>query len=98
MEITKKLEGDTLTLSIKGEINSTNYQDLEEVITENIGGVKTLIFDFKDVEYISSAGLRLLLISRKKMVANGKMIVRNVADTIMDIFSLTGFLDLLDIE
>ena len=58
MEIIKQLNKDELTLVVKGELNTTTYEQLEEVIKNSLDGIKTLIFDFKDLEYISSAGLR----------------------------------------
>ena len=98
MEIIKQLNKDELTLVVKGELNTTTYEQLEEVIKNSLDGIKTLIFDFKDLEYISSAGLRVLLISKKTMDKQGKMIVRNPNKSVKEIFDITGFSNILDFE
>lgn len=98
MEIIKKLNNDELTLALVGELNTATYTVLEEVVSKSLGGIKTLIFDFKDLSYVSSAGLRVLLVSKKIMDKQGKMIVRNVNQSIMDIFEITGFATILDFE
>ena len=98
MGIIKKLNGDELTLVVSGTLNSANYQELEDVISVSLKGIKTLVFDLKDLEYISSAGLRVLLTAKKIMDKQGKMIVRNTNDNVMDIFTITGFVGVLDFE
>ncbi len=98
MEIIKTLNGDELTITIKGELNSTNSNELEEVIDSSLRGIKSLIFDFKELDYISSAGLRILLVSKKVMDKQGKMVVLHPNASVMDIFEITGFKDILDIE
>ena len=98
-EINKELKKNELIISIKGELNTTTAPKLEEVIKSSLRGVKALIFDLKDLEYISSAGLRVLLVSKKSIdKQQGQMLVRNVNATVMDIFDMTGFTDILDID
>ena len=98
MEIIKTLNNDELVLKVVGELNTTTYQQLEEEVSKSLGGIKTLIFDFAQLEYISSAGLRVLLISKKTMDKQGKMIVRNANKSVMEIFEITGFANVLDFE
>lgn len=98
MEIIKTLNNDELTLKIVGELNTTTYQQLEEEVSKSLNGIKTLIYDFEKLEYISSAGLRVLLISKKTMDKQGKMIVRNANKNVMEIFKITGFANVLDFE
>ena len=98
MKITKDLKGENLTISIEGEINSFTAPELEEVIKNDLNGVKSLVFDFKDVEYLSSAGLRVLLVAQKVMNKQGKMSLRNVNKSVMEVFEITGFSNILEIE
>ena len=98
MEIIKQLNKDELVLKVIGEVNSTNYQELEDEVNKSTSGIKSLIFDFEKLEYLSSAGLRVLLIAQKIMDSQGKMIVKNVNSTIMDIFEMTGFSNILSFE
>ena len=98
MEIKKVSLNDELVLQVTGEINSTNYQELEDVINNSLKGVKTLVFDFENLDYISSAGLRILLISKKMMDKQGKMVIRNANKNVLEIFEITGFSNVLDFE
>ena len=98
MEILKKLDGSELTISLVGELNSSTAPELDKLISESLKGVTTLIFDFEKLDYLSSAGLRILLVSQKAMDKQGKMIVRHVNEEIMDILSMTGFVSILTIE
>ena len=98
MEILKKLDGSELTISLVGELNSSTAPELDKLISESLKGVTTLIFDFEKLNYLSSAGLRILLVSQKAMDKQGKMIVRHVNEEIMDILSMTGFVSILTIE
>lgn len=98
MEIIKTLNNGELVLKVIGELNTTTYQQLEEIISNSLNGVKTLILDFEKLEYISSAGLRVLLMSKKIMDKQGKMIVKNANKSVMDIFEITGFANILDFE
>ena len=71
MEIIKTLEGKTLTLALKGELNSSTSQELENVVSKSLKGIDNLIFDFVDLSYVSSAGLRILLVAKKIMDKQG---------------------------
>ena len=98
MTIEIKKNVDELVLEIVGRVDTITAPALEKTINENLEGVKTLILDLKCLEYISSAGLRVLLSAQKKMQKNNVMKVINVSDEIMDIFEMTGFVDILTIE
>ena len=98
MKINKDLKDGKLVLSIEGEINSFTATELEEVIKNDLNGVKSLVLDLKDVEYLSSAGLRVLLVAHKVMAKQGKMSLRNVNKSVMEVFDITGFSNILDIE
>ena len=98
MEIIKKLDGDKFELKVEGRLDTTTAPELEEVIVAGIEGVKELVFDFAALDYISSAGLRVLLSAQKIMNKQGEMKVIGVNDTIMEIFEVTGFSDILTID
>ena len=98
MEIIKQLNKDELVLKVIGEVNSTNYQELEEEVNKSTSGIKSLIFDFEKLEYLSSAGLRVLLVAKKLMDRKGKMVIKNANPTVMEIFEITGFSNVLDFE
>jgi anti-sigma B factor antagonist len=93
----KKNTTDT-TIEIVGRLDTTTAPALDKVINEDIGEVKNLILDFKGLEYISSAGLRVVLSAQKKMQQVGSMKVVNVCQEVMEIFEMTGFADILVIE
>ena len=95
MTLNKKLDGTTLTIEIIGRLDTTTAPQLEEEITASIGGINKLVLDFGQLEYISSAGLRVLLKSQKSMMKKGKMIIVNASETIREVFELTGFMDIL---
>lgn len=98
MNITKKLDGNKFEIKVDGRLDTTTAPQLEEEIKAGIDGVTELIIDFSDLEYISSAGLRVLLSAQKIMNKQGTMKVTGVNDTIMEIFDVTGFADILTIE
>lgn len=98
MKITKQLNNKELTLSLEGELNSVTAADFESVIKNDLGNVESLIIDLAKLSYLSSAGLRVLLVAQKIMNKNGKMIIRKVNKDVMEIFELTGFSAVLDIE
>lgn len=97
MEITKNLVDGTLTVAISGRINTNTAPQFEQELSE-LSGVTHLVLDFADVSYISSAGLRVILKTRKVMARQGDMVVRNVKPEIYEVFEMTGFLDFLTIE
>ena len=98
MTIEIKKNVDELVLEITGRVDTITAPTLDKTINENLANVKSLILDLKGLEYISSAGLRVLLSAQKKMQKNNVMKVINVSDEIMDIFEMTGFVDKLTIE
>lgn len=99
MTITKNTENGELTLALEGRLDTNTAPDLEKEVGESLtADVQTLILDLKDLEYISSAGLRVLLAAQKKMNKQGNMVVKNANDMIMDVFQVTGFVDILTIE
>lgn len=98
MNINKKMDGDTLTVNISGRVDTTTAPELEQSLKESMADCKTLVIDFTDVEYISSAGLRTLLVAQKTMNKKGRMVLTHVNEVIMEIFDVTGFSDILEIE
>lgn len=98
MVITKTAEGDKLTLVIQGRLDTTTAPQLESELKSSITDTGVLVLDFKELQYISSAGLRVLLSAQKVMSRQGSMVVRNVNEDVMDVFELTGFSDILTIE
>ena len=98
MTIDVKKTADQVTIEVAGRLDTTTAPALEKAISESIQEEKHLILDFKALEYISSAGLRVLLGTQKKMQKIGSMKVLNVCEEIMEIFEMTGFADILEIE
>lgn len=98
MEIKKNLNGSTLTIAIDGRLDTTSAPSLEAELKASTDGVKELIFDFEQLKYISSAGLRVILGAQKLMNKQGSMVIKNVNADINEIFEITGFNDILTIE
>ena len=98
MTVTKKQEGSELELAIEGRLDTTTAPELEKEIAESATDIKNLTLDLKNLVYISSAGLRVLLSTQKRMNRQGSMVIRNVREEIMEIFEVTGFVDILTIE
>ena len=98
MTIEKKLNGTELTITIAGRLDTTTAPQLEAEFKQNLGGVEKLVLDFAALDYLSSAGLRVLLAAQKTMNKQGEMIIKNVNETISEIFEVTGFIDILTIE
>ena len=98
MTIDKKKEGNRLVLAVSGRLDTMTAPELENVIKENMDGVEELVLDFKDLEYISSAGLRVVLGARKAMGNKGSFAVRNLCSDVREIFDITGFSDIITIE
>ena len=98
MTIEIKKNVDELVLEITGRVDTITALALEKTINDDILGTNQLILDLKGLEYISSAGLRVLLSAQKKMQQVGTMKVINVCESVMDVFSITGFADILTIE
>lgn len=98
MEIFRIKDNDTLTLVLTGELNTSTAPDLEKLVQGSLGNIKNLIFDFGKLDYISSAGLRVLLIAQKAISGRGTIVVKNVNDTVRDILDMTGFSNILTVE
>lgn len=98
MNITKKLDQKKLTLSLEGRLDTMTAPELEKEIEASLDGTDELTLDFNGLEYISSAGLRVILKAQKIMSAKGCMKLIGVNETIMEVFEITGFADILTIE
>lgn len=98
MTIQKHINGNSLTIELEGRLDTTTAPQLESELHASLGGVSELVFDFKSLDYISSAGLRVLLAAQKIMNKQGSMVVRNSGEDIREIFEVTGFSDILTIE
>lgn len=98
MTITKTQDQNSLTLFLEGRLDTTTSPQLEAELSASLGGVTHLTLDLSNLAYLSSAGLRVILSAQKRMNKQGQMVVRNVNDTIMEVFEVTGFVDILTIE
>lgn len=98
MEITKDLNGTTLTMVVSGRLDASNAQDLTNELNASLDGVKDLIFDFTNLKYVASAGLRALLMAQKRMNKQGSMTIKHVDEAVMEVLEMTGFADLMNIE
>ncbi|MBR4393660.1 MAG: STAS domain-containing protein [Oscillospiraceae bacterium] len=98
LNIEKKRENDCLNVALEGRLDTTTAPQLEEELKNSLTDVKQLTLDFEKLEYISSAGLRVLLSAQKTMNKQGEMKLCNVNDIIQEIFEVTGFVDILTIE
>ena len=98
MTIDKMTEGMKLTIALSGRLDTTTAPKLETELKQNISGVNELILDFSGLEYLSSAGLRVLLSAQKVMNRQGSMVIKHVNETVMEIFEITGFVDILTIR
>ena len=98
MTITKNQNGSHLDLALEGRLDTTTAPQLEAELKQSVNGVTELALDFAGLEYLSSAGLRVLLSAQKVMNKQGTMVIKNVNETIMEIFEVTGFSDILTIE
>lgn len=98
MNINIEKENGTTIIKIEGRLDTTTAPELEKAINDEGDALKNLVLDFKDVDYISSAGLRVLLTAQKKMNVQGHMELVSVSEAVMDIFEMTGFADILEIK
>ncbi len=98
MTIDKKLDGTKLYAQVKGRIDTVTVNEAEKVLKAGIDSVTDLTLDFKELDYISSAGLRLLLSLQKQMNKQGSMKIKNANETVLEIFEVTGFCDILTVE
>ena len=96
MNIKKNKDGSTLNVTVSGRIDTVTAPEFDQFVNDNLGGVTSLVLDFKDVNYVSSAGLRALLSLQKKMNASkGEMKLVNVCEAVHDVFEVTGFDEIL---
>lgn len=98
MTIEKTINAEALTLKVSGRLDTQTAPELERELDASISGIKELTFDMTDLEYVSSAGLRVILKAQKTMNTQGSMKLTGVNDSIMEVFEITGFLDILTIE
>ena len=98
LNINKKLEDENLYVALEGRLDTTTSPELEKELSESLPGVKELVLDLEKLEYISSAGLRVLLTAQKTMTKQGSMKLIHVNDLVMEILEVTGFVDILTIE
>ena len=98
MTITTTRNGSALTLQLEGRLDTTTSPQLEAELSASLDGVKQLTLDLQQLAYLSSAGLRVILGAQKRMNKQGHMVVRHVNETIMEVFEVTGFVDILTIE
>ena len=98
MKITQNREAEKLTVAIEGKLDTTTAPELEKTLGEILSGVTELVFDMTNLEYISSAGLRVILKAQKVMFTQGKMKLIGVNETVMEVFEITGFSSILKIE
>ena len=98
MNISIEKNNDVTILKLEGRLDTTTAPELEKTINDEDEALKNLVLDFSGVDYISSAGLRVLLAAQKKMNVQGSMELVNVNEAVMDIFEMTGFADILTIE
>ena len=97
-EAAKTVENGKATFTLKGRLDATAAPELEREVKSSLDGVKTLVFDFMELDYISSAGLRVLLYAQKVMNHQGEMTIRNANAAVKEIFEITGFLEILTVE
>jgi anti-sigma B factor antagonist len=98
MTINKSQKDNTLCINLEGRLDTMTAPELEAELNQSLGSVNELIFDFSKLDYISSAGLRVLLSAHKTMRTKGGMKVVNVNEIVKEVFDVTGFADILDIE
>ena len=98
MKITKNMNGTELTISLEGRLDTTTAPELEQALKDSMDGANTLTLDFGKLDYISSAGLRVLLSAHKAMTKKNGMKVVNANEMVKEVFDVTGFADILTIE
>ena len=98
MTINKEQNGTETKIALEGRLDTTTAPQLEQELKSSLDGVTSLEFDFSKLEYISSAGLRVLLSAQKTMNKQGDMVITGANETIMEVFEVTGFSDILTIK
>ncbi len=91
-------QGNKLTVALDGRLDTMTAPELEKELDQSLGGIGELELDFKNLAYISSAGLRTILASQKRMAKQGRMVVTHVSEAVKEVFDITGFTDILTIE
>ena len=98
MKILKKQDGTTLEIALEGRLDTITAPELDQELKNSLRGITELILDFENLEYLSSAGLRVLLAAHKQMTRQGSMVVRNVSEIVQEVLEVTGFTSILTIE
>jgi len=98
MNILKKEEGKSLILELEGRLDTMTSKQLEEEVNTSFENKESVLLNFEKLEYLSSAGLRVILLAQKKMNKQGEMKIVNVNETVREVFEITGFMDILTIE
>ena len=98
MTIDKNTQGAELTVTLVGRLDTVSAPDFETIVKNELAGIETLVLELKDLEYTSSAGLRVILLAQKTMNKQGKMMIRGANQNIMEVFEVTGFINILTIE
>ena len=98
MTINQKLNGTELVVQVEGRLDTSTAPQLEKELKASLTAITSLVLDFSGLEYISSAGLRVLLSAQKVMNRQGSMVIRNVNESVNEVFEITGFSDILNIE
>lgn len=98
MTITTQIQDNMLTVLLEGRLDTTTSPQLEEELNHSLNGIQKLVLDFEKLSYLSSAGLRVILATQKQMNKQGTMVIKNVNETIMEVFEITGFVEILTIE
>ena len=98
LSINKNTEGKKMTLALEGRLDTSTAPELEAVVKNDLTDAEELVFDFEELEYVSSAGLRVLLLAQKMMKKKGGMVVRNASKAVMEVFKVTGFAKIFKIE
>lgn len=98
MTIEKNINGSSVTLKVIGRLDTVTAPELEAAVGESVCGISELVLDCSELEYVSSAGLRVILNAQKKMNVQGSMKLTGVNEDVMEVFDITGFADILTIE
>jgi len=98
MQIAKSKDGNTLNISLEGGLDTMTAPELEAAVKDDLGTIDAAVLDLKGLEYVSSAGLRVILSVHKALAGKGGLKVKNPNETVSEVFEVTGFSDILDIE
>ena len=98
MELKKNQSGDSLIVNVIGRLDAATAPQLEKELNSSLEGIKSLTLDFSQLEYVASAGLRVLLVAQKRMNKQGDMTIKNVSNEVKEVLDMTGFINFLHIE